>query len=59
VGRLIRDVSDRGVLVVCDTRLVTKSYGKVFINSLPAMKRTRDFDEVKAFFEAADVATLS
>lgn len=59
VGRLIRDVSDRGVLVVCDTRLVTKSYGKVFINSLPAMPRTREIEEVKAFFHAADVAQLS
>ena len=54
VGRLIRDVSDRGVLVVCDSRLVSKSYGKVFINSLPAMQRTREFDDVTAFFRAAD-----
>jgi len=59
VGRLIRDVSDRGVLVVCDSRLVTKQYGKVFINSLPDMRRTRDFDEVAAFFEAADIAGLA
>ncbi len=59
VGRLIRDVSDRGVLVVCDSRLVSKSYGKVFINSLPAMRRTRDFDEVAAFFQASDVAQCS
>jgi len=59
VGRLIRDVTDRGVLVVCDSRLVSKSYGKVFINSLPDMKRTRDMDEVKAFFEAGDIARLS
>ncbi len=58
VGRLIRDVSDRGVLVVCDPRLVTKGYGKVFINSLPDMRRTRDFDEVEAFFQATDVAQL-
>ena len=59
VGRLIRDVHDRGVLVVCDTRLVTRSYGKVFINSLPAMPRTRELDDVKAFFQAADVAGLT
>ena len=58
VGRLIRDVTDRGVLVVCDSRLVSKSYGKVFINSLPDMKRTRDMDEVTAFFEAGDIARL-
>jgi ATP-dependent DNA helicase DinG len=59
VGRLIRDVSDRGVLVVCDSRLVSKAYGKVFINSLPAMKRTREFDEVAAFFQACDLAQLA
>jgi ATP-dependent DNA helicase DinG len=59
VGRLIRDVSDRGVLVVCDSRLVSKAYGKVFINSLPAMQRTREFDEVAAFFQARDVAQLT
>jgi len=58
VGRLIRDVNDRGVLVICDPRLVAKSYGRVFLNSLPDMKRTRDFDEVVAFFHASDVARL-
>ena len=58
VGRLIRDVNDRGVLVICDPRLVGKSYGRVFLNSLPNMKRTRDFAEVRAFFLAGDVASL-
>ena len=53
VGRLIRDVNDRGVLVICDPRLVAKSYGRVFLNSLPGMKRTRDFKEVVAFFSKA------
>ena len=41
-GRLIRDVNDSGVLVICDTRLVTKNYGKIFLSSLPDMRRTRD-----------------
>ena len=50
-GRLIRSVDDRGVFVLCDTRLVSKSYGKIFTNSLPPMKRTRDFSEVSAFLE--------
>ena len=58
VGRLIRDVNDRGVLVICDPRLVGKSYGRVFLNSLPDMKRTRDFEEVAAFFDVSDVTTL-
>ncbi len=59
VGRLIRDINDRGVLVLCDPRLVKKSYGRVFLNSLPDMRRTREFDDVKAFFEAGDVVNLA
>ncbi|MFC1772690.1 ATP-dependent DNA helicase [Pseudomonadota bacterium] len=58
VGRLIRDINDRGVLVLCDPRLVKKSYGRVFLNSLPHMRRTREFDDVQAFFEAGDVVNL-
>ncbi|HEX7815333.1 ATP-dependent DNA helicase [Dyella sp.] len=50
VGRLIRDVRDRGVLVLCDPRLTGKGYGKLFLASLPAMPRTRDIDDVQAFF---------
>ncbi len=51
VGRLIRDVDDRGVLVICDPRLLSKRYGRVFLNSLPDMQRTRDFARVAAFFD--------
>lgn len=49
VGRLIRDVSDKGALVICDPRLVSRNYGEVFLRSLPDMKRTRDIDLVKEF----------
>ncbi|HEB96174.1 MAG TPA: ATP-dependent DNA helicase [Sedimenticola thiotaurini] len=49
-GRLIRDVTDRGVLVVCDPRLLRRGYGQVFLDSLPAMARTRDPRDVEAFF---------
>jgi ATP-dependent DNA helicase DinG len=58
VGRLIRDVNDRGVLVICDPRLLKKSYGRMFLNSLPDMKRSRDFDDVAAFFHTSDVVNL-
>lgn len=51
-GRLIRDDTDRGVLMICDPRIITKSYGKRVWQSLPAMRRTRDIREVEAFFEA-------
>jgi ATP-dependent DNA helicase DinG len=49
VGRLIRDQGDFGVVMICDTRLVTKGYGRAFIQSLPPMKRTRDLEEVQQF----------
>ena len=49
-GRLIRDVDDYGVLMLCDPRLISKPYGKLFIRSLPPMKRTRKLAEVEAFY---------
>jgi ATP-dependent DNA helicase DinG len=49
VGRLIRDTDDRGVLVICDNRLVMRPYGAVFLNSLPPTPRTRDLAEAAAF----------
>jgi ATP-dependent DNA helicase DinG len=52
-GRLIRDVHDRGVLVLCDPRLTSKGYGKLFLGSLPPMPRTRDLHDVQAFFNSA------
>lgn len=50
-GRLIRDETDRGVLVICDPRLVSKPYGRRIWQSLPPMKRSRDADEVVAFLK--------
>jgi len=52
VGRLIRDVSDQGVLVICDDRLVNRPYGKVFLKSLPDMRRSRNLEQAKAFLLA-------
>ena len=49
-GRLIRDENDRGVLMICDPRLITKSYGKKIWQSLPPFKRTREIADVQAFF---------
>lgn len=50
-GRLIRDETDHGVLMICDPRLVTKPYGRRIWQSLPPMKRSRIEGEVVAFFE--------
>ncbi|ADC62067.1 ATP-dependent DNA helicase [Allochromatium vinosum] len=49
-GRLIRGSEDRGVLVVCDPRLLSKSYGQTFLDSLPPMARTREIEQVRCFF---------
>jgi len=50
VGRLIRSETDRGVLVLCDPRLLSRSYGRVFLESLPPFRRTRELADVQAFF---------
>ncbi|OGT20089.1 MAG: helicase [Gammaproteobacteria bacterium RBG_16_57_12] len=55
-GRLIRDVHDRGVLVLCDPRLQGRSYGSIFLKSLPPMPLTRRLPEVQAFFAAEQKA---
>ncbi len=41
-----------GVLMVCDPRLLKKSYGQLFLDSVPAMRRSREIADVQAFFEA-------
>ena len=50
VGRLIRDINDYGVLMICDPRLMSKSYGKIFLKSLPNMKRSTELADVDSFF---------
>ena len=51
-GRLIRTETDRGVLMLCDTRIADKPYGKLLLNALPAMTRTRKIEVVRRFFAA-------
>jgi len=49
-GRLIRDEADRGVLMICDPRLLSKPYGRRIWQSLPPMRRSRELTEVQRFF---------
>ena len=49
-GRLIRDETDRGVLMICDPRLLSKPYGRRVWQSLPPMKRTKELSDVINFF---------
>ncbi|MFZ5562122.1 MAG: ATP-dependent DNA helicase [Pseudomonadota bacterium] len=53
-GRLIRDETDTGVLMICDPRLVGRPYGQLFLQSLPPMRRTRTLAEVQEFFALLD-----
>lgn len=52
VGRLIRDVHDRGVMVLCDPRLYSRPYGRLFRASLPPMTSSRELADVFEFFDA-------
>jgi ATP-dependent DNA helicase DinG len=55
VGRLIRDYDDYGVVMICDPRLTEKSYGRVFMSSLPPMPVVRDLDMIREFYVAHGV----
>ena len=50
IGRLLRDKSDYGVLMIGDPRLRTRPYGRIFLNSLPDMTHTEDLSDIEAFF---------
>ena len=46
----MNEKADRGVLMICDPRLISKAYGRRIVKSLPPMKLTRELEEVQAFF---------
>ncbi|WP_058479855.1 ATP-dependent DNA helicase [Legionella waltersii] len=52
VGRLIRDESDKGVLMIADPRLVSREYGRTILASLPSIPKTRDEGKVLSFIES-------
>ena len=51
-GRLIRSLHDRGLLALLDNRILKKSYGRVFVDSLPNYTKTTDLRKVEQFFGA-------
>ncbi len=57
-GRLIRSLSDRGVLMLLDPRIRTTRYGATFLDSLPPYRRTDDITEVERFFDLANTIEL-
>ncbi|MGR5095085.1 ATP-dependent DNA helicase [Vibrio maritimus] len=59
VGRLIRDQKDRGALIICDNRLVTRDYGATFLSSLPPIPRTRDLGVIKTFLAQGEAPSAA
>ena len=55
-GRLIRDENDRGVLMICDSRLISKPYGRRIWQSLPPFKRTREIGTVQQFLSGSPIS---
>ncbi|MBI5240319.1 MAG: ATP-dependent DNA helicase [Elusimicrobia bacterium] len=49
-GRLIRTASDRGAVVILDSRILRKRYGEAFLEALPPCRRLADMEELSAFF---------
>lgn len=56
-GRLIRSATDRGVLMLLDSRIQRQSYGKIFLDSLPPYRLTQDINHVEEFFARDEQAT--
>jgi ATP-dependent DNA helicase DinG len=53
IGRLIRSSKDRGVIAIFDARMLTKSYGQVFVKSLPPCRLVHSIDEVDTFLKSS------
>jgi ATP-dependent DNA helicase DinG len=58
-GRLLRRLSDRGVIMIADPRLHSKTYGRAFIESLPPMEQVKTLEPLKAFFNASHLEDLN
>jgi ATP-dependent DNA helicase DinG len=56
VGRLIRGYDDYGVVVICDPRLSSRGYGRIFLQSLPPMPVVRSVEEARAFLASREAA---
>ncbi len=55
-GRLIRTKTDRGILALLDSRIQRMAYGKIFLESLPAYRKTQELSDVARFMEASSPA---
>ncbi len=53
-GRLIRSIDDRGVVAILDSRITTKRYGSILLNSMPPFWRTSDSKIIKESLKRLD-----
>jgi ATP-dependent DNA helicase DinG len=58
LGRLIRSGQDRGALCILDARLLTRGYGRAFLESLPPCRVTYDRNDLRLFFGNQGVGQL-
>ena len=58
LGRLIRSGQDRGALCILDSRLLTRSYGRAFLESLPPCRVTSNRDDLRRFFGDSAIGRL-
>ncbi|QDP72052.1 ATP-dependent DNA helicase [Legionella israelensis] len=58
VGRLIRDVEDKGLLIIADPRLTGREYGRLILASLPKLPVTRDEEKVFSFVNELSLKDL-
>lgn len=54
IGRLLRTATDRGVVVVCDPRVVDKPYGRTFLKACGGARLSRDMADVGSFLDEPD-----
>lgn len=54
IGRLIRSSADRGIIAVFDIRILTKSYGRIFLKSLPPCRVVHSLDEIENFLSKSN-----
>ena len=58
-GRLIRSQTDRGILALLDKRVLTKSYGRIFLRSLPPAPLTHDLGDLRTFFDKMESSRMT
>ena len=59
VGRLMRSVTDSGLIAIMDVRLFKKGYGRIFLRSLPPSPITRNMNDIESFYDKSGTTESS